>query len=106
MHSNQSWFFYFFSGLEHQPSPRGWNISPARAAGLSPAPFCFGLEHQPSPRGWAESSLVAGPIQAQPSPFHFISFLLFVFCVLYIYIYIYIYLKIVIFPPIFLRHFD
>jgi hypothetical protein len=71
------------------PSPVGWNISPARAAGLSPAPFCFGLEHQPSPRGWAESNLVAGPIQAQPSPFHFISFLLFVLCVFLLSIYIF-----------------
>lgn len=86
------------------PSPVGWNISPARAAGLSPTPFCSGLEHQPSPRGWAESILVAGPIQAQPSPFHFIFFLLFVLCVFFI-IYIY-FLKVVIFPRIFLRHFD
>jgi hypothetical protein len=83
----------FFFGLEHQPSPRGWAES-------SPV-FCK-LEHQPSPRGWAESSLVAGPIQAQPSPFHFISFLLFVFC----FFYIYFKKKIVIFSPIFLRHFN
>jgi len=38
------------------PSPVGWNISPARAAGLSLAFFCSGLEHQPSLRGRAESS--------------------------------------------------
>jgi hypothetical protein len=50
MHSNQSWVF----------SSAGRNISPAHAAGLSPAPpfFSCGLEHQPCPRGWAESSLV------------------------------------------------
>jgi len=53
MHSNQSWVF----------SSVGRNISPAHAAGLSPAPpfFSCGLEHQPSPHGWAESSpVVAG----------------------------------------------
>jgi hypothetical protein len=81
------------------PSPAGWNISPAHTAGLSPAPFCSGLEHQPSPRGWAESSLVVGPIQ--PSPFHFfLPFCFFMFFLLYIF------LKIVIFPWIFLRHFN
>ena len=112
--SNQSFFFV---------SSVGWNISPAHTAGLSPAPFCFGLEHQPSPRGWAESSprgwaesspvfcrlehqpsprgwdessLVAGPIQAQPSPVHFIylfvllfSFLFCVFFLLLLSIYIF-----------------
>jgi hypothetical protein len=120
MHSNQSWFF----------SSVGWNIIPAHAAGLSPAPFCFRLEHQPSPhgwaesspvffalgwnhqpspRGWAESSLVARPIQAQPSPFHFIYLFIFLFsflfCVFFL-LSIYIFLKIVIFPQMFLRHFD
>jgi hypothetical protein len=67
------------------PSPVGWNISTARAAGLSPAPFCFRLEHQPSPRGWAESNLVVGPIQ--PSPFHFFSFFSFFLCFFIIYIF-------------------
>jgi len=37
------------------PSLAGWNISPAHAAGLSPAPFCSELEHQPTPRGWANT---------------------------------------------------
>jgi hypothetical protein len=80
MHSNQSWFFRFFGGLEHQPSPRGWAES---------SPFiCFGLEHQPSPRDWAESTLVAGTIQARPSPFHFFFFFC---CVCFFYYYIYIF---------------
>ena len=50
MHSNQSWVF----------SSVGRNISPAHAAGLTPAPpfYTCGLEHQPSPHGWAESSPV------------------------------------------------
>jgi hypothetical protein len=81
MHSNQSWFFCFFGGLEHQPSPRGWAES-------SPV-FCR-LEHQPSPRGWVESSLVAGPIYFILFLF---SFLFFVFIYIYIYIYIYIFWK-------------
>jgi len=46
----------------------GWNISLARAAGLSPAPFCVGLEHQPSPRSWAESNPVSDEPEHQPSP--------------------------------------
>jgi hypothetical protein len=48
--------------------------------------FSGGLEHQPSPRGWAESSLVAGPIQAQPSPFYlFIIYLFFSLFVCFFY---------------------
>jgi len=75
MHSNQSWVF----------SSTGRNISPAHAAGLSPALLTEGWNISPahaavlSPASWLG--------QYRPSPVHFIfSFFLFVLC-LYIYIY-------------------
>jgi hypothetical protein len=63
----------------------GWNISPAHAAGLSPALLLWaGTSAQPMRLG-----------QYRPSPVHFKKKI----CVLFV-------LKIVIFPRIFRRHFD
>jgi hypothetical protein len=102
--------FCFFSGREHQPSPffLGWNISPAHATGLSPALFSAGWNISPAHVAGLSPALWLG--QYRPSPVHFILFIyLFFFspfsfvCFFY---YLYIFLEVVIFPRIFLRHFD
>jgi hypothetical protein len=97
MHSNQSWFFCFFGGLEHQPSSHGWaesspffslgwNISPARAAGLSPALFSTSWNISPAHADGLSLALWLG--QYWPSLVHFILFLFsFLFFVFFLYIY-------------------
>jgi hypothetical protein len=96
MHSNQSWVF---------TSPAGWNISPAHAAGLSPALFYAGWNISPAllTNGWNISPSHAAGL----SPFYFIYYLFFslFLCVFFI-IYLYFFKKKLIFPRIYLRHLD
>jgi hypothetical protein len=86
----------------------GWNISPARAAGLRPALFSAGWNISPANAAGLSPALWLG--QYRPSPVHFILFIYlfffspFVLCVFFYYLYIF--LKVVIFPRIFPRHFD
>jgi hypothetical protein len=76
MHSNQSWVF---------TSPAGWNISPAHAAGLSPALFYAGWNIRPAllTNGWNISPSHAAGL----SPFFIIIIYFFLsFCVFCYYI--------------------
>jgi len=107
-------FLPFSGGLEHQPSPRGWaESSPfllragtsACAAGLSPVLFQAGKNISPAHAAGLSPALWLG--QYRPSPAQSISFYFFspFFCFFCVFFIIYIF-EIVIFPPIFLRHFD
>jgi len=121
IHNNQSFFFCFFGGLEHQPSPHSWaesspfllwagtSAQPARA-GLSPALFSAGWNISPAHAAGMSPALWLG--QYRPSPAQSILFIYlfffspFCFVCFFYYYYLYIFLKVVIFPRIFLRHFD